>query len=340
MNRPAPWRSGSGGDQGSGASPAGRPPREGGGAESLRRSQRRMVGCRRQRCRSPCRRGPRGTPDHSALQQAAETLTGLRTRLAEEEAEELEARHSQQLRSAEQSALTAAQAQQSAEELTANVDQLTKSRQELAERRQDEVALDAAAESARERVTDADSIVQLMARRDRAAEQQERRQAEAERAHEQYRAQDDDYQRAVSAYRGGMAAQLAYLLEPGEPCMVCGSVEHPAPHAADEEEGATLEQVDEAQQRMTAAHQKAVAAAAAHRTAQQQYDELLEELGGEAEDSDAHTSAQEAAQRLESAHQELSRAQEARREQQHIARELERSAEELHAAQRYHVPGA
>ncbi|WP_147107671.1 AAA family ATPase [Nesterenkonia populi] len=269
-----------------------------------------------------------GAPAPDKLQQAAEALAGLRARLAEEEAEQLEGRHAELLRTAEEASQSAEQAQQKAQELTSAVEQLEQAREQLTSQRQEEETLDAAADAARGALTSAQAAAKLIERRDRAAEQQARLHQVTEKAQQEYQEQDAAYQRAVSSYRGGMAAQLAERLQPGEPCIVCGSVDHPAPHTPQDAGGTTAEQVEGNRQRMADAHQAAVEASAQHRTSQQQHAELLEELGGESE-----TSAAEIAERAEAAQAQLDSAQEARREQQRIARELEKTADQLHAAQ-------
>jgi exonuclease SbcC len=64
----------------------------------------------------------------------------------------------------------------------------------------------------------------------------------------------DDLQAATTARLAGMAGELAALLNPGEPCEVCGSREHPAP--AIRRDGIVAEdQLTELQERVAAAGQ-------------------------------------------------------------------------------------
>ncbi len=70
-------------------------------------------------------------------------------------------------------------------------------------------------------LTDLDEAI---LRRDAAA-------GDVERSLERSKQSADEAQRAGRAYRAGIAAELALSLAPGEPCAVCGALEHPTPAA-------------------------------------------------------------------------------------------------------------
>ncbi|MFM7311780.1 MAG: AAA family ATPase [Cyanobium sp.] len=95
----------------------------------------------------------------------------------------------------------------------------------------------------------------------------------------------------------GMAAQLAGGLQPGEPCPVCGSPEHPHPAAADEAMVST-QALETAERHQAAAATAARAAAEAHARAETELEALLREAGERAGDAAA---AAEAARQAEGA---------------------------------------
>lgn len=121
---------------------------------------------------------------------------------------------------------------------------------------------------------------------------------------------------ALRAYAGATAPRLAATLVDGEPCVVCGSPEHPAPAAGD---GATLvdeHQLDAARAATVAAHQRRTELATALRLARddmaEQADRALADLRREAaEATDRLRSAMQAARTLESRRDELQRLEEA-----------------------------
>ncbi len=115
----------------------------------------------------------------------------------------------------------------------------------------DRAALDAAVQQAREAAARAERLEaesQTARQRAEQATERDRLAAELTRAQERRRRAVDAEQQAHAAWLdlreqrlGGMAAELAAGLQPGEPCAVCGSTEHPAPAHADagEPAGAT-----------------------------------------------------------------------------------------------------
>ncbi|HEU4703022.1 MAG TPA: SMC family ATPase, partial [Conexibacter sp.] len=103
----------------------------------------------------------------------------------------------------------------------------------------EQAALDATVTAAREAAARAERLqTEAQAARHRAehAAERDRLTAERERADQRRRTAVDAEQAAHSAWLdlreqrlAGMAAELAADLQPGEPCSVCGSTEHPAP---------------------------------------------------------------------------------------------------------------
>ncbi|WP_409483006.1 AAA family ATPase [Arsenicicoccus dermatophilus] len=61
----------------------------------------------------------------------------------------------------------------------------------------------------------------------------------------------------------GLAAELARTLQPGQPCPVCGSAEHPAPAVAEDGDLVPPEQIEEAERRLASRRTAETAAAAA-----------------------------------------------------------------------------
>lgn len=109
---------------------------------------------------------------------------------------------------------------------------------------------------------------------------------EAERLQKEYLEASGQYQKAHTAseqlrkaFLDGQAGILARILKPGEPCPVCGSLEHPAPcQLLPEHAELTREKVEEAAQAALSWNQKQEKAAASAAAAVQQAGELSESL--------------------------------------------------------------
>ncbi len=109
---------------------------------------------------------------------------------------------------------------------------------------------------------------------------------EAERLQREYLEASSQYQKARTAseqlqkaFLDGQAGILARILKPGEPCPVCGSLEHPAPcQLLPEHAELTREKVEEAAQAALSWNQKQEKAAAAAAAAVQLAEELSEAL--------------------------------------------------------------
>lgn len=114
---------------------------------------------------------------------------------------------------------------------------------------------------------------QAHTRRDEAASTAEAAQAAFARA-------DQAYQRVHDRWVGVSAAELAHLLDPGKPCPVCGSRDHPD-RAQPTDQHATLNQVKKALDARGTAQAASTAAADALAAAEQQVAHLTEALGGE-----------------------------------------------------------
>ncbi len=113
-----------------------------------------------------------------------------------------------------------------------------------------------------------------------------KKQQESKRLQKEYLAASDQYQkaRAVSeqlqkAFLDGQAGILARILKPGEPCPVCGSVEHPSPcQLLPEHEELTREKVEEASKAALSWNQKQEKAAAEASASVKLAEELSESL--------------------------------------------------------------
>ncbi|MEV5407753.1 AAA family ATPase [Thermopolyspora sp. NPDC052614] len=150
--------------------------------------------------------------------------------------------------------------------------------------------------------------------------------AEQERRDATDRAQElrDRFQEIRQARIEGMAAELALHLVPGEPCVVCGSAEHPAPASATssaataDDEAAAQARYEEADQaRQDAEHRCAVLAG------------QLEQAAAQAED----LTAAEAADALDLAEADLAELLAAAEKEPHLAARADDLQRELNAAE-------
>ncbi len=253
------------------------------------------------------------------LQQARRELTELQGRLRDQDAEKLEAeqhrldRRDRELTvsiRAHRESLSAWEREEKelAAELAAAEDQLRDPEEVDQEReaaRAEQERLAARVETRRE----------LAAVRQKHADEQRRVQtkaAEAEKAaavHEQ----------ALDQHLKGIAAELSGSLLPGEPCLVCGSAEHPRP-AAPEEQAVSRTQVREA---LSAAEEAAAARTAAESSAgalQERLAALAETLGEAAE-----LTVEDCENLLRTAREDLARAETARKAQQELRTRVEKA---------------
>ncbi|CAB4966621.1 MAG: AAA family ATPase [Actinobacteria bacterium] len=94
---------------------------------------------------------------------------------------------------------------------------------------------------------------------------------------------DAEHASAVYEYRNGIAAQLALQLEPGRPCAVCGSPDHPAP-AQSSGNAVSFDDVEVLRRQASEAHSTLDASAAALKAAQDKVTEITAAISMTRED--------------------------------------------------------
>ncbi|MEY2958723.1 MAG: hypothetical protein RLZZ01_1291, partial [Actinomycetota bacterium] len=199
---------------------------------------------RQQRAIADAADGLDGFDGERGASELVRELTELREALAEER--RLHDAHEAALRSvaAAESKLSAnaadhAQAEQRCAELAIELEQLQAEVTEIAAKQIDVAALD----DAHLRLTEAQG---RLTDRDRLAEELAQQRADHDRA-------DAHFEAVLERYIATEAPRLADRLVDGDPCPVCGSVEHPSPARPDDGELVDMASVDAARQRREAA---------------------------------------------------------------------------------------
>ncbi|GAA1824049.1 SMC family ATPase [Nesterenkonia flava] len=250
------------------------------------------------------------------LEAAYEELVTLRSRLTEQDAADLEDRHRRLVHEQETAQARRSRAQKSAAGLEQTLNAAQAQQQELQAGLADLDALDAELEEAGQRTSRAAQLVELVQRRDSAQQRLIDAEEEQRLHHEAQGAAEEAYRAASSSYLRNMAAHLAAQLSPGEPCLVCGSSEHPQPYEPGNDT-ATQEQVEEAQARLDSARRAAESARAVAEAAQERLTEILTTLG-----EDAETPAAQAQERARAAEDDQRAVRRRRREQHQLREEL------------------
>lgn len=255
-----------------------------------------------------------GHADDSTIENLHQEIIRLRARLTQQDASDLEDRHrvlSAERHKAEQRAAAAAQR---AQELLAESEELGGDLEQKHSQLVDLEELDSALENAAQDTQQAADRVELARRRD----SQQQRVAQLEETTEKNRAgvglMEDAYRRISAQYLSNMAAQLAQKLSADEPCLVCGSTEHPHPYRADSE-AISVDQVESAQQDLEHSRQQVHRSETELAAAQQHLKETTEGLG------DSAASSLEELQRQHRQCQQTVEALRARRRSQHRLRE-------------------
>ena len=256
-----------------------------------------------------------------AVGPAAEELTELRARLTDDDTATAEQRHAGLLTAAQTAALGAAGAEQQAAELTAALEQTQQSisadRAKLVEAEE----IDAARDAAQAAVTAAERRAEQITVRDAAAEETER--LAVQTAQQQVRAEQEEaaYRSASASHLQSLAHELAQQLSPGQPCLVCGSAEHPSPLQGDVST-VSRDQVEAAAETLQQARADAEHAHAAHRMARERLAAARQALG-----HDADSSAEQAAQLKVQAQQQSAAVEALRTEQRSLRSGIEKAAE-------------
>lgn len=265
--------------------------------------------------------------DSDQLQAARRELTELQGQLRAQDAQALETRQKELARRArelgeqvesQQQTLSAAEAAQvRLAEQSASQEKELRDPEELEEQRDaaraEQDRLSGQAES--RRVLDS-AQQELQTAQERLRERTSQAEAAAA-AHEE----------ALNEHLRGIAAELSGSLIPGQPCLVCGSVDHPQPAAADEQT-VTRAQVRQALSAAEEAAGARTAAASAVEEKTQRVQTLTEELGEAAEQSREDLQAA-----LEAAREKTSQAEQLRRSQRELQAQLAASRTELSEAE-------
>ncbi|WP_218219724.1 AAA family ATPase [Nesterenkonia sp. Act20] len=272
-----------------------------------------------------------GHPRPELAAAATEELLTLRARLTGREAAEHERRHGLLLAQQAESQRAADQARTEAEEHARELERLAATRQEKQSRLRDPDALEAARDEAR--ATCDELVAQEEAQRSR-----DRLQGRVELWGSRVAEREDEHQRLESAHRErlqhylrNVAVQLAGELEPGQPCLVCGSTSHPDP-ATDSDTSVTREHVEQSQAELQTGRDAVNEARIEQRTITEQHQDLLAGLGEQAQVSVAETQ-----RRLEHARLALQEVEEQRRLQRSLREQLEEDTAREHELRQRHA---
>ncbi|WP_300345421.1 SMC family ATPase [Nesterenkonia sp.] len=252
------------------------------------------------------------------IQEALSDLLTLQARLTGEEAADAQRRHQQLHTQAQQARQEAEEAQQQYDRLQKRVAEQLDEQQQAQEQLCDLTELDRRRDAAHAALTEAQRRTEQIAERDRLArtradlaERAETRRAELDAAEAHYRS-------TAEAYLRSQAHELAAALQPGEPCLVCGSTEHPAPLTA-AEDTVTREQADQASAELQEARARWEQVRAELSSTTEALEAVRTELGQHSE-----STADQAAQLAEAAQAETQRADTAREDQHRLRESLEK----------------
>lgn len=214
----------------------------------------------------------------STVQSAAEELTELRARLTDDDAATAEQRHTDLLTAVKTAEHSSAEARHESAALTHALQQtqekLEADRADLVDPEQ----LEAARDAARSAVETAQRQFESVQGRDRAIAESERLAAQMAREQESVEQEEAAYRRASQGHLQSLAHELAQQLEPGEPCLVCGSAEHPHPLQEDVDT-VTRDQVEAAADVLQRARSAVQQTQAAETTVQEELDSVQQALG-------------------------------------------------------------
>lgn len=256
--------------------------------------------------------------DSEALAAALTQLVQLQARLTDPEAAEAEARHTglaAAIRAAEDSA---DQAQQQREALAS---QLQAEQQRLQEQRHqltDPEELQAQRDRAHRSLETARRRTELVAQRDSIHVRQLSWQDKGAERKQSLEAAQTTYRQTAEAYLRWQAHELAETLEPGQPCLVCGSLEHPNPLTSTEET-VTRQAVDAAAESLQDARAEVEQARAEHSAAAEAAQQVRQNL---AEHRDV--TAQEAEALRAAAEDQLAAAESAQAQQRRLVQSIEK----------------
>ncbi|RJN31028.1 AAA family ATPase [Nesterenkonia natronophila] len=212
---------------------------------------------------------------------AVEELVQLRARLTAPEVSSLEEHWTELSRAARTAGDAAAEAQKLADALSSDV---ASAEEQLAHQHAQLVSveeIDHEIDSAQEAVSRAQIRAEKVEQRDAAAERLEELQTKTAAAQSDQEKAEHTFRACSAAYLQFQAQELAAKLSPGEPCLVCGSRDHPEPY---EQSGqaVTREELDAAAEHMQQARLEREKAAERCRSAESEIHQIRATLAEDA----------------------------------------------------------
>lgn len=220
-------------------------------------------------------------PVHAdALAEAQQEVLRLTTRLTEADADTLEARYQQLQTAAREHDEAASTAADEIEQLSANQAQTEERLAQLRAQLMDTEELDTRRDAAHTQAESADSQVEAARRRDELLARLDEQGEEVTACQQNTAKAEAEYRHRSEGHLQSLAHELAGELSAGQPCLVCGSAEHPAPLTADTDT-VTREQVDAAAASLQEARGAQEKARAAYHSTEEKITQLRQELGSQ-----------------------------------------------------------
>lgn len=257
------------------------------------------------------------------LDAAAEEVLQLRARLTDPEALGLEERYTKLSSAAQTAEQAATDAQLHAHTLRSQA----AAAQEKLETQQDKIVpseqLDQEVEAAQAAVRAARTRMDRVAQRDTAASEVKNLRQQVEQAKNQQNQAESDLRKVSQGYLQSLAQELAENLSDGEPCLVCGSTEHPDPLKRDQET-VTKEELNAATEILQQARLHSGSLAEQQQRAHSQLQEIHGELS-----ADAHLSEEEAKAIHSAAEEKARMAVQRRRDQRLLVEQVQEMREQI-----------
>ncbi|WP_120006039.1 AAA family ATPase [Nesterenkonia muleiensis] len=263
--------------------------------------------------------------------QAFDELVDLRARLTDPQTGQVEQRHAERVSSAQQSQQALVRARERATEFEALVGAKQQARDEIVAQLLSAEQVDQRYDAAQAALAAAQTRAERVAERDSTAQQVAVLDEDVSAAQKHQTSCEQRLREISQRYLQSVAHRLAQELSPGEPCLVCGSTDHPQPLDAGTS-SVTEEELEAASEALQEARSALEAARAAQRSAADSLQASRAALG-ECADltlTEAERLCTEATNRAETAQQQ-------RTEQRRLHNEAERTREELAQLRQQHT---
>ncbi|WP_022873179.1 AAA family ATPase [Nesterenkonia alba] len=265
------------------------------------------------------------------VQDAAQQIPPLLARLTDPETAGLEdehaAVHTTAQRAGDAAAAAGTEAEQAAQKLAVTEQTLMQLQSQLIGAEETDEALDRAQEA----VTAATRQVEQITERDELTTRAATLRRQVAEAADRVENQQEVYQDLSQGHLRSLAYELATQLEPGSPCMVCGSTEHPAP-GQQEPDTVTRERVDEAAEKLQQARSRWDTLRDRLKTAE---DNLQQARGALGEAADL--TAEQAQQQQSQAQEQLTAARKQRIAQRELSQRVDQVREEVNDLREAHT---